>query len=182
MFTKSLFTERLIIRPMFKSDADKIFKYKSNKNANQFQGWIPNTVEDVTEFIDKRISSEMDKEGTWFQFVILTKIENEIIGDIGMHFISNLNKLAELGITIDIKFQGKGFAAEAMNAAINFLFRELGKHRIICSLDPRNLKSEALVKRLGFRKEGHFKKSLFLHNEWVDDVIYALLNEEWNTK
>ena len=179
MFKKSLFTERLLIRPMVKSDADKIFKYKSNKNVNQFQGWIPNTIEDVIEFIDNRITNEMDKEGTWFQFVILTKTENEIIGDIGMHFISTLNKLAELGITIDVKYQGKGFAAEAMKASINFLFRELGKHRIICSIDPKNTKSEALLKRLGFRKEAHFKKSLFLFNEWVDDVIYALLNEEW---
>lgn len=66
-----------------------------------------------------------------------------------------------------------------MKTAINFLFRELGKHRIICSVDPRNLKSEALLKRLGFRKEAHFKKSLFLFNEWVDDMIYALLSEEW---
>jgi RimJ/RimL family protein N-acetyltransferase len=147
--------------------------------VNRFQGWIPYTIEDVKDFIENRISSQIDQEDSWFQFVILTRVENQIIGDIGMHFISKENRLVELGVTIAQKYQGKGYATETMIGAINFLFKELGKHRIICSIDPRNLKSEALVKRLGFRKEAHFKKSLFLWNEWVDDMIYALLNEEW---
>ncbi|WP_336702316.1 GNAT family protein [Chryseobacterium indologenes] len=38
------------------------------------------------------------------------------------------------------------------------------------------------MERIGLRKEGHFVKSLFWKNKWVDDIIYAVLREEWPTK
>jgi RimJ/RimL family protein N-acetyltransferase len=38
------------------------------------------------------------------------------------------------------------------------------------------------MERIGFRKEGHFVKSLFWKNNWVDDVIYALLQQDWIKK
>ena len=62
------------------------------------------------------------------------------------------------------------------------LIFDLKKHRITASIDPRNTSSIRLIERLGFRKEAHFKQSLFFHGEWVDDLIYAMLAEEWKTK
>lgn len=53
------------------------------------------------------------------------------------------------------------------------------KHRIVVSVDPRNTASLRLIERIGFRKEAHFKKSYYLRGEWVDDIIYAKLKEEW---
>ena len=61
----------------------------------------------------------------------------------------------------------------------DYLFRNLNKHRIITSIDPENKSSVRLIERIGFRKEAHFIKSLWLNGKWVDDLIYALLNEEW---
>jgi len=78
---------------MAQSDSKEIFSYRSNKIVNRFQGWIPNSIEDVEDFIENRISSQINQENSWFQFVILTKDENQIIGDIGMHFISKDNKV-----------------------------------------------------------------------------------------
>jgi len=58
----------------------------------------------------------------------------------------------------------------------------LQKHRITASVDPDNTASLQLMERIGLRKEGHFVKSLFWKNKWVDDVIYAVLREEWPAK
>ena len=62
---------------------------------------------------------------------------------------------------------------------VDFLFGTLNKHRVIASIDPRNSASIRLIERLGFRKEAHLKKSYYLHEEWVDDIIYAKLKTEW---
>ena len=70
-------------------------------------------------------------------------------------------------------------ATEALSALIDMLFDELAKHRIIASIDPRNEPSIRLMERLGFRKEAHFHRSIFMHGEWTDDVIYAMLQSEW---
>lgn len=36
------------------------------------------------------------------------------------------------------------------------------------------------MESLKMRKEAHFKKSLFIENEWVDDLVYVILKEEYN--
>ncbi|MDD3915429.1 MAG: GNAT family protein [Bacteroidales bacterium] len=85
---------------------------------------------------------------------------------------------AEIGYTLDKNFRGKGYAAEALTKIIDYLMNDLNKHRIV-ALGPTNSDSIRLVERLGFRKEAHFIKSLFFHGEWVDDLIYAILANEW---
>jgi RimJ/RimL family protein N-acetyltransferase len=37
-----------------------------------------------------------------------------------------------------------------------------------------------LVERLGFRKEAHFKESLYMDKKWVDDIVYAMLKRNGN--
>ena len=104
---------------------------------------------------------------------------HQLIGDIGLHFLEG-NDQIEIGFTIDPKFQRKGYAQEAVSAVIRLMFNDYGKHRIIASVDPQNQKSINLLEKLGFKKEGCFRKSVFIDGQWVDDCIYAVLREEWN--
>ncbi len=88
-----LITERLILRPVKEKDAKAIFSYRSDSFTNQYQGWIPKPLDDVHEFINK-VSPEFDIKDTWFQFVIIMNNSNEIIGDVGIHFLdADKNKL-----------------------------------------------------------------------------------------
>ncbi len=176
-----LYTNRLKIRPVNINDSKSIFKYRSNPETNKYLSFIPQSIEDVNEFI-RNTSKEINIQGTWFQFVIIEKSSKSIIGDIGLHFleIDSSNKQTELGITLNKDFSNKGYAAEALKSTIDYLIKHLKKHRIIASVDPKNINSIKLFEKLGFRKEAHFKKSLFFHGEWVDDVIYAILADEWN--
>jgi RimJ/RimL family protein N-acetyltransferase len=90
--------------------------------------------------------------------------------------------MAEIGITIAPAFQGNGYATEALNAVLNLLFVQLGKHRVFASVDPCNLRSMALMKRLGLRQEAHFVRGLWFKDGWVDDVVFAMLDDEWRVK
>jgi RimJ/RimL family protein N-acetyltransferase len=176
-------TERLILRPINRNDAESIFRYRSDSITNKFQGWIPKNIEDVQDFIKNRVSSTINENGTWFQFVIILKTIGELIGDTGLHFFDKENKQVEIGCTISKKYQGNGFATEAMSEVMKYLFDTMNKHRIIASIDPRNINSIRLVEKLNFRKEAHFKESIMSNGTWVDDLIYAILKNEWiNTK
>lgn len=173
-----LVTERLILRPIEKKDADAIFSYRSDSITNKYQGWIPRSLDDVHEFINK-VAPEINILDTWFQFVIIRNDSNEIIGDVGIHFLNTDKKQVEIGCTLNKDYHGKGYATEALRQIIDYLFSKLNKHRIIASLDPGNTSSIKLVERLGFRKEAHFKESILINGEWVDDLVYAVLNKEW---
>lgn len=171
-------TERLLIRDINLDDKQAIFNYRSDAEANKFQSWIPETLEDVEQFIERN-NKEFNQPESWYQVLITEKDTKAVIGDIGIHFFGAENLQTELGITLNKDFQRRGYASEALKGVINFLFSDLKKHRIMASIDPENIDSLKLMKRIGFRKEGHFVKSLFWKNNWTDDVIYALLREEW---
>ncbi len=57
---------------------------------------------------------------------------------------------------------------------------KLKKHRVTASVDPNNGSSIRLLEKLGFRKEAHFIKSFYMNDQWYDDCIYSILEEEWD--
>ncbi len=65
---------------------------------------------------------------------------------------------------------------------IDFLFENTDIHRVYGSIDPRNKPSLKLFQNLSFRQEAHFVKSLWFKGEWVDDVVFAFLKEEWGNR
>jgi len=175
-----LTTDRLFIRPITIADKEDLLAYRSDAITNQYQGWIPSKLSDVEKFIGK-LSPTPNLPNTWYQLGIVERKSNKFIGDVGIHFIDPKNYQAEVGCTLDKNYQGQGFALEALRKVIDYLFTEYKKHRIIASIDPDNLSSIILVERLGFRKEAHFKESLMINNQWVDDIIYAILAKEWRS-
>ena len=173
-------TERLLIRPVEIDDKEALFSYRADPETYKYLSLVPQSADDVAEFI-KKTSREINVPGTWFQFVIMEKVTNQVIGDTGIHFLDmdSKNKQVEIGYTLDINFRGKGYAIEALSAIIDYLFSNLNKHRITASVDPTNAASIKLIERLGFRREAHFIEGLFFQGNWVDNFIYAILAREW---
>lgn len=170
----------MLLRPVQASDVPALFDYRSDAATNQYQGWIPNSIEETQDFVQNRVSPIINQPDTWFQLVILEQSSNRLIGDVGIHFIDEESQQVEIGCTLRKDSHGKGYATEALKMTISYLFDELAKHRIVTSIDPQNVASIALVERLGFRKEAHFRESIYLNGQWVDDVVYALLEREWS--
>lgn len=174
-----LHSNRIHLRTINKEHAKEVFDYRSDAKTNQYQGWIPKNLNDVYDFIKHKVSKTIDETDSWYQLVIVNKENNKVIGDIGIHFLNEDKKQVEIGYTLAKYYHGKGFACEALSEIMRFLFTDLNKHRIIASVDPANLKSIAMLERLGFRKEAHFIKSILIDGEWRDDIVYAILKKEW---
>ncbi len=172
-------SERLLIRPILTEDSRAIFSYRSDKETNKYQGWIPATLAEVEHFIAKNPTS-FDLPESWFQLVMIDRTSNSIIGDIGVHFFGNENLQVELGCTIKKEFQQQGYAKEVLKTVMQALFSQYNKHRIIASVAPENKASIQLLISLGFRKEAYFVKSYFHNGTWEDDILFAMLAEEWN--
>lgn len=174
----TLKTDRLIVRLAKPDDAEAIYFYRSDFIVNKYQGWFPESVNEVRDYIIN-MPQTFDVADVCFQFAIISITDDRLIGDMGISFTGHNKMQAEIGCTLHKDFQGKGYATEALSAMVNYLFLTLKKHRVIASIDPRNIASIGLIERLGFRKEAHFKESYFLRGEWVDDIIYSMLRREW---
>jgi RimJ/RimL family protein N-acetyltransferase len=171
-----LTTERLTLRPMLPEDAEAVFEYRTLPEVSKYLLWRPAKVQDLKE----RWAGLADKPnitGTWYNLLMYPTGSNTLIGDTGIHFIDDHQ--VEIGYVLNPQHQGKGYAAEAMQAVVNYIFTTLGKHRITASVDPDNAASIKLLQKLNMLKEAHFKKSLLHNGKWVDDCIYAILREDW---
>lgn len=169
-------TKRLVLKALSLEDAGQLFGYRSKPEIFQWQSWKPKSVEEAKQFI-LNATQGFNVRGTWFQLGIFENETMLLIGDIGLHFLENDHQM-EIGFTVSTQYQRKGYGQEATKGVISFLFNDLKKHRIIASVDPKNMASMSLLERIGFRKEGYFKKSILIDNQWEDEVIYAMLEEE----
>lgn len=177
-------SERLILRPMQSKDADIVYEYRNQPDVKLFQGWTPTSANEVSDYAVQMSKREFAKPGEWFQVVIegqtTTSIAGEVIGDVAFCIEPEMKKQAELGIALDTRFQGKGYAQEAIKLLVSFLFERFDLHRIHVSIDPQNTASRTLFKRLGFRQEAHLVSAVYFKGEWVDDIIMAILKSEWH--
>lgn len=173
-----LITERLIIRPLVIEDRDPFFAYRSDPEVACYQGWAPPTLESVEDFLRAMEEVIPDTPDTWFQVGMCLREENRLIGDIGLHFLPDGAQI-EIGYSLARAYWGCGYAVEGLTAVLNYCFGQLNKHRLTASVDPENQRSIALLERLGLRREAYHVKSLLLKGRWVDDVIYAILRDEW---
>ena len=181
-------TPRLILRDLTAADAPALFRYRSMPEVTKFQGWTPVATEDAVRFVEKEICHVMDQPDTWFQLGIFLRDGQILIGDMGLHFLGagdsgegnpRASDTVEIGITVAPDFQGKGFAAEAVGHGLKFLFEELGKEKVVASVDPLNEKSMDLMKRVGFHLEGIHKDACLFRGRWTDDAVFSMTRKQW---
>lgn len=167
-------TERLLLRTMRPQDAAAYYACRSLPAVRRYQG-CPASLAEARRRMKTCAALKPNTPRTWYQFAIIEKADGAYAGDIAVHFTDG--RQAELAYTVAPKFQRRGYATEAAGAVLAWLFGKLRLHRVSCSADPRNKASLGVMRRLGMRKEAHFKKSFWTGKEWTDDVVCAVLRE-----
>ncbi|MGB8887516.1 MAG: GNAT family protein [Candidatus Korobacteraceae bacterium] len=177
----AIVTERLVLRDLEASDAPRIFVYRSHPEVSRFQSWGTESGDEISSYIGGIATMEPGAPGLWYQLGIELRSSRQLIGDCGFRVMHHEPRQVEFGIALDLKFQSKGYAAEALRALLDYLLVKLDKHRVFGSVDPRNVRSIRLMQRVGMRKEAHFVQSLWFQGEWVDDMIFAMLASDWKS-
>jgi ribosomal-protein-alanine N-acetyltransferase len=113
------------------------------------------------------------------EFIIETK-DGSKIGYI-CHFtlVHPAGKHLEIGYFLIPSERGKGYGTEALGIIVDYLFLSKDVMRIQVQTDPRNVASQKVIEKIGFKKEGTLRKNFFMRGEWVDAFIYSILREEW---
>jgi RimJ/RimL family protein N-acetyltransferase len=172
-------TKRLLLDALRADDAPELFAYRGDPEVARYQGWQPTRLEEAVAFIAAQSARAFGEPDGWCQLAIRSRETGELVGDFGVHFPATTNDPIEFGLSLKPAHQGKGYAREVMTAAIDLAFRRWGYRRMVGSVDPRNTASVALCRSLGLRQEAHHVESYRFGDEWVDDVIFALLAREW---
>jgi aminoglycoside 6'-N-acetyltransferase len=176
----SLETERLILRSFRAADADTFAAYRSDPLVAQYQGWeAPYALDTARLFCAEMSRQPVGIPGEWCQRALELKAGGEMIGDVAFCVLKEDDRQAEIGFTLSRRYQGQGYATEALRRLLAYLFDELQLHRVRANCDPQNTASSRLLERLGLRLEGHMRQSLWFKGRWADEYWYAILREEW---
>ena len=175
--TKEIRTNRLILRKYKLSDAQGMFKnYATDERVTKFLNWSPyETSEAIVPFLEMCIK-DYEKENTYNWAI---EFENEIIGGISAMTVDDLWKNCEVGYCIGHDFWNKGITSEALSAVIQFLFEEVGLHRIMAKHDVENPASGEVMKKCGMTYEGRLKE-YYLRQDgtYSDSLVYGILNQK----
>ncbi len=170
-------TDRLIVRSHEASDSLDLYEYLSLPETYVFEPGSPITLEESKELALAR------SKGSAFVAVVL-KSDNKMIGHLYFTQVEPKEFMTwKLGYIFNPKYQRKGYAIEAADSIVKWGFDNCNIHRIMARCNPKNTASWKLLERIGFEREGHFKKVAFFTKDpkgnpnWHDAYEYSKLRE-----
>ena len=122
---------------------------------------------DLEKEYDKRTPEE-----NWF---FIEKKDGTKIGAI-FHFPEG--RQLEIGYALIPSERRKGYCPEAAKIMVDYLFLLKETMRIQAHTDVKNVASQKVLEKVGFKKEGTLRKSFFMRGKWRDAYIYSILREE----
>lgn len=145
MINLEIQTQRLILHPLSTEDALLLYNYRRQEIVEKYQSFHHFTLDQAKQTV--LIPGPIQKPGSYQLGIYLN---HWLIGDVFFHFTQDMDCF--LGYTLDPDYWHQGYGYEAVKASIDYLHRQLLIHRFYAYIDPANIASIKLIRRLGFLK------------------------------
>ena len=145
-----LTTDRLTLRPWRESDLNDFYEYASVDGVGQMAGWNPHR-----NMEESRVILSHFLEG---RNVFALEHQGKVIGSLGVHGYDETHHPElidmtgiEIGYVLSKAYWGQGLMLEAVQAVINWLFKDIELDFIICGHFDHNDRSRRVIEKCGFR-------------------------------
>ena len=154
----------------------------ADRNRAYLRQWLPwvdrtHSSDDIRDFIAARLEQFEANGGPncaiW--------LDGAIVGAVGCHPIDWFNRHCSIGYWLDSAHQGKGVITRSVATLLDYLFADLGLHRVTIQCGTGNYRSCAIPERLGFTREGVLREAEWVNDRWVDLVVWGMLAQHWQT-
>ena len=176
---ETITTERLTIRRFTPADLADYLTLRSHPEVARYMTADPMDEEQTARFLAKQAEAQPDETGRYHAYAVCRHGEERVIGEVGFYLDDRTPGKGDLGYALHPDFQGAGHATEAARALVRYGFETRDLRRITAACDARNAASYRLMERLGMRREGHLLQSHLARGVWCDELLYALLHDEW---
>jgi RimJ/RimL family protein N-acetyltransferase len=175
-------TERLDLRPHREDDLDDMLAFHSRPDVVRYVPWPVRNREQTRAALQAKLGQDaLRAPGEWLVLAIETRANRRVVGEVLLKWDSDTSRQGELGFALHPDAQGQGLGAEAAQAVLGLGFDELGLHRITATCIAGNERSMRLLTRLGMRQEAHHVHSILFKGSWEDQLVFALLEDEWRS-
>ncbi|MEN8224929.1 MAG: GNAT family protein [Bacteroidota bacterium] len=171
-------SKNLQLRALEPSDVDLLFKWENDTSVwhlsstltpfSRFtlEQYVMNAGEDI--YANKQLRLMID---------IIDDHHPRTIGCIDLFDFDPSHMRAGIGIMIIDSERKKGYASEALDLMIDYAFNRLNLHQLYSNVLQINTASLELFKRKHFELIGVKKDWIKLNNNWQDEYILQLINQ-----
>ncbi|AZQ64923.1 N-acetyltransferase [Flammeovirga pectinis] len=167
--------KKITLRKLEFSDCQRMIDLVNNKNItknllDRFP--IPFTFKHAHRFIENTKTSQ---SATVFGI----EYKGEYVGNIElMHGQDVYRKGAIIGYFIGEEYWNKGIASAAVKMMVDYGFKYLDFVKISALVFDKNIASQKVLEKAGFKVEGIFRKAVFKNEEYLNEIHYAVFSED----
>lgn len=168
-------TPRLILRHFTVLDRGDLVHLLADPKVMRFSLGVKSPTE-IDAWLDARLASYDRNPAVGLFAVTLRAQEKNLIGYCGLLEYPELDGSpeTEIGYRLIRQAWGRGYATEAATAVRDYGFDVLQRDRFVSVIDPENLRSIAVARKVGM----HFEKEVTIEGYTHPDHVYSIERED----
>jgi ribosomal-protein-alanine N-acetyltransferase len=173
----ALMGRQVVLRELRASDAQSLFALLTTEEVSRFISPPPSTVDGFEKFI--AWTQRQRAAGTYACFAVTLRGFDTAIGIFQVRDTSSGFETAEWGFAIGSAFWGTGVFQEGAELVLEFTFDTIGVHRLEARAAVLNGRGNGALQKIGAVQEGVLRKSFLRNGEYLDQVLYAMIDVDW---
>lgn len=171
--------EEITLRKIVASDLEGLFEIYSNEKLFEYSPVMLKKNKDTVANMIGHFERDFNKRKEIFLGICLNNEPDSLVGVFEMFDYSQDVNMITIGYRLNDKYWAKGIATKAVKAAIDYLFNDIGINRVQAFVMPENTKSQNVLQRNDFVKEGVIRQAQVWKGQGVVDLIlYSLLKSD----
>ena len=168
---------QVVLRELRASDAASLFALLTTEEVSRFISPPPTTVEGFGRFIDWTFGQRA--AGTFACFAVTVAGFDTAVGIFQVRSLDSGFEIAEWGFAIGSAFWGTGVFQEGAELVLDFAFDTIGARRLEARAAVKNGRGNGALHKLGAVQECRLRKSFHKNGEFIDQVLYSMLETDW---
>jgi [ribosomal protein S5]-alanine N-acetyltransferase len=165
------------LRELVVSDAPSVFSMLATEEIARFIAPPPTSIEGFERFI--AWSHRQRAAGQHACFAIVARGFDAVVGLVQVRPLGPGFATAEWAFALSSMFRGTGVFADAAEQVLDFVFTAMGVHRLEARAAVRNGRGNGALRKMGAVQEGVLRRSLFCNGEYLDQLLWSILAEDW---
>ena len=166
--------KRIYLSPMNEEDAEIYTIWMNDREITDNLG------SSTMVFSEEAERGWVEENSGEYQFAIIERESNEIIGNCGIQAVTHTFQRAELGLFIgDEENRNKGYGKEVLFLLLEYCFDTLNLHNVMLKVFSFNERAVHTYSRVGFKEIGRRREAYYAKGRFWDEIYMDILKDEF---